>query len=499
VSAWRDCVTAALLGTEKAGNAPLPEALEPSMASASSLDKEAQFLTRAGALALWRRAGWKPPEGPCEIAPAEAETTHAISALSAGHLHLMLGGRFAGVLPEWLSEAVRLERHVPPELLPALLNRSRQDRALRPLAMAAGGRRANWIAAHNPEWVFAAASSPELWETGNRDQRAAILRTLRTAAPAEARSRVEAVWKEESADVRAAFLVEFGVNLSGDDSPFLETALDDRSKEVRRIAVDLLARLAAVPFVARMLERARPLLVWKPARLLGKGSLEVALPAEPDAAAARDGLDPKAFGAQKALGDRAVLLAQILSAVPLRHWTETFSQTPAALIEAAKKTEFSRALATGWAWAALRQRDAAWAEALLDGPVEPHLELLPNGDLLSVLPEEARATRLGAWIRSGVLKKREYVAWQSLLGQLNAFSAGWPVALGREILSALREACEGGLPYHLRAIAESIMLRLPAALLPDAIRAVPSDNETVSGLVELLAFRRDALAALRQP
>jgi hypothetical protein len=498
MSAWTDCVTAALLGTEKGGNSPLPGALEPSVADASALDREAQFLTRVGALALWRRAGWKPPENAVKIAPTEAEVTRPIRASSAGHLHLMLGGgRVAGVLPEWLSEAVRLGLHVPPEMLPPLLDRARQDRALRPLAMAAGGRRANWLAAHNPDWTFAAADSPELWETGNRDQRAAILRALRASSPAEARAKVEAVWKEEAADVRAAFLAEFAAKLSDDDSPFLEAALDDRSKEVRKIAVDLLARLPDSPFVARMTERAKPLLVWKPGRLLGKPSLEVALPGEPDAAGARDSLDPKAFGAQKALGERAVLLAQILSAVPLGHWAEGFSQKPAALIEAAKKSEFSRAVATGWAWAAVRQRDASWAEALLDGAVEPHLEFVPGGDLLAILPEEARGARLGVLIRSGVLKKNDYATWQSVADRLNAFSGGWPVALGREVIAAMREACEG-MPFHFRPVAETMMLRLPAALLPDAIRAMPQENEGAAGLIELLSFRQDALAALRQ-
>jgi len=499
VSAWRDCVTAALLGVGKGGESPLPGALEPSMAGAAAFDRETQFLTRAGALALWRRAGWKPPEIPCALAPAEPEVTHPISAVSAGHLQLMLGGQFAGALPEWLNEAIRQRCHVPPELLPALLDRCRQDRALRPLGMAAGGRRANWLAAHNPAWAFAAAESPELWETGNSDQRAKILRALRTTAPAEARSKVEAVWKEESAEIRAAFLAEFDQNLSGEDSPFLEAALDDRSKEVRKIAADLLARQPDSPFVARMLARAQPLLVWKPGRLLSKASLEATLPAEPDAAGVRDGLDPKAFGPQKTLGARAVLLVQILSAVPLRHWTETFSASPSAVIEAAKKTEFARALATGWAWAALRQRDAPWAEAIIDGPVEPHYECVPGDDLLGVLPEEARARRLGGVIRSGFLKKGDYAAWHSVVLQLSSFSSGWPVALGRDVLGAVREACDGAMPAPVRNFAELMLLQLPAALLPDAIRALPQDDYGAAGLIALLNFRHDALAALRQP
>jgi hypothetical protein len=95
------------------------------------------------------------------------------------------------------------------------------------------------------------------------------------------------------------------VNLTDEDAPFLDTALDDRSKEVRRAAADLLARLPTSVFVARMLARAQPLLSFKPAKLLSRASLEVTLPSSPDASAARDGLDPKAFGQQKTLGEKA--------------------------------------------------------------------------------------------------------------------------------------------------------------------------------------------------
>ncbi len=365
--------------------------------------------------------------------------------------------------------------------------------------MAAGGRRAHWLATHNPDWTFAAADSPELWEIGNRDQRVTILRALRTTAPAEAREKVEAVWKAEPADVRAAFVAEFGTHLSDDDAPFLDSALDDRSKEVRRATIDLLARLPSSPFSARMMARATPLLSFKRGGLLSRGSIDVTLPPDPDAVANRDGLDPKAFGQQKTLGEKAVLVVLILSAVPLRHWTDTFQQTPAALLKAAEKNEFSHALATGWAWAALRQRDVAWAEALLDGPVQPHAEFLPGEPLLAVLPEAARAGRLAAALHAGALKKGDNAAWQSFAAQLSALPGHWPAALSREVIAALRQASAGGIPWHLRGTAESLLLRLPPALLQEAAHGWPIDQEGVAGLVELLTFRHEALTALSQP
>jgi hypothetical protein len=492
MSTWEDYVTAALVGVGKSPAPPLPAGLEEALPPPAGGEQALQFLTRAGALALWRQAGRRPSAGALTVRPAEPETTRLVSAASAAHLRTMLGGQFQTVLPEWLKEVAKQGRHVPPGELPALLEQARQHREWRPLAMAAGGRRASWLAEHNPEWSFAVAENPEQWETGTRDQRAAILSTLRTTAPAEARAKLESTWKTEPAENRAAFLAALATNLSDEDVAFLETALDDRSKEVRRIAVDLLARLPGSPFVARMLERARGLLAWK------RNAVEVNLPGDPDAAGKRDGLDPKGFGAQKRLGEKAVLLVQILSAVPLRYWMETWQQTPAIIVKAVQKNEFARALATGWAWAALRQREPEWAEALLDAAQEPHTEFLPDEPLLTVLPETARAERLASIIRSGGLKQTDTPQWHAVAQQILNFPGEWPTALAREIFVALRNAASRGVGWYMRASYEALLIRLPAPLLVVAVEGWPVGEEGVPALVELLRFRHDALTALHQ-
>ena len=499
MSAWKDCVTAALLGSGKTAPPGVPAPLQTVLGEMAALDAEMRFLTHAGALALWRRAGWNPPRSDAETQSAAAETTAPLSRASAAHLRTMLSGRCVAVLPEWLGEVARLARHVPPEHLPALLDRARQDRALRPLVLAAGGRRAAWLAAQNPAWAFGDTDSAEVWETGNRDQRVVFLRRLRATAPAEAREKISAVWSAEPADIRTAFVAELDTQLSDDDAPFLDGLLNDRSKEVRRAAIDLLARLPASPFTARMLTRVVPLLALKRGGMFARAALEVTLPSEPDADAARDGLDPKAFGQQKILGEKAVLLVLILAAVPLSHWTDTLQQTPAALLKAVEKSEFARAVATGWAWAAVRQRDAAWAAALLDGEVAPHAEFLPAEPLLSVLPEAARADRLAAALRAGALKKSDAASWQSCAAQLATLSGHLPAPLSREIVTALRRESASGIPWHLRAVAESFLLRLPPTLLAEAATGWPLDQEGVPALVELLTVRLEALTALTQP
>jgi len=139
------------------------------------------------------------------------------------------------------------------------------------------------------------------WETGSRPARLLLLAELRGSAPALARSLLESTWATERADDRAAFLATLARGLSIDDQPLLESALDDRSKEVRRAAAELLTSLPDSRRAQRMLARALPLLAWVPAekpRMLGlrqrqPAKLEIVLPDVCDQPMIRDGIEPK--------------------------------------------------------------------------------------------------------------------------------------------------------------------------------------------------------------
>ncbi len=506
MSVWKDFVTTSLLGTEKnVMTTALPAELGEVLGSTEKLNPEAQFLTRAGALALWRRAGWKPVRD--EMAthpPAPPETLSLINPTSTAHLRAMLDGHCAEVLPEWLDEVARLGKRVSPEGLPSLLEWARQNRARRPLAVSAGGERVRWLATLNPAWNFAADHSPEHWETGGREQRIAILRGWRASQPAEGRTKLEGVWGTEPADTRAAFLTALTENLSIEDEPLLERGLDDRSKEVRLIAADLLARLPGSLFVARMIARAESLLTFKRGSLLSRASLEIALPPDPDTAASRDGLDPKVFGPVNSLGAKATLLTLIVAAIPLRHWMDTFQQTPSELLKAVKKSDFADALATGWALAAFRQHDADWAEALLEAPVGPLPALLGHRPLSALLPETARVSRLMATLHGGVFPPRNnWQAWQALASQFDSFAGYLPNELARELVNLLHrlKAGDRAAPPEMWQYAKAWFLKMPPAFLPDALTGWSSEKTYAADLVsliELLAFRREVLTNLTQ-
>ena len=137
------------------------------------------------------------------------------------------------------------------------------SRALRSAMAQVIGTRGEWLMHLNPRWQFTATGGedlPQVWTTGKREQRIAVITRLRESEPSAARDLVQSTWKEDAADDRASFLESLKISLGKDDEPFLESALDDRSKGVRAAAADLLARLPDSAYVRRMIERAEPLL-----------------------------------------------------------------------------------------------------------------------------------------------------------------------------------------------------------------------------------------------
>jgi hypothetical protein len=127
------------------------------------------------------------------------------------------------------------------------------------------------------------------------------------------------------------------------------------------------------------------------------------------------------------------------------------------------------------------------------------VEFLPAESLLSILPEATQADRLAAALRAGALKTGDPRSWQDFTAHLHALPKPWPLPLAREVLSALRRAAADGIPWPIRGPAEALVISLPPALLGQAVHGWPIDQEGVAGLVELITFRHDALAALSQP
>ncbi|MEZ5582870.1 MAG: DUF5691 domain-containing protein [Candidatus Competibacteraceae bacterium] len=357
---WQDLLATALLGTAHQNlsvampNGELGEALR----KIAWDDQEQALLSAAGLITLWRRAGQLPASGQATPPNVCASDEHpSCNDTSANHLQMMLQGHYSNVLPEWLTALAQAGQRPPAHCLPGLLEAGRIRAGLRDRILPILGQRGRWLAGQNPDWHYAIEQTDAaVWETGNREQRLAFLRNARQHAPARARELLQTGWSQDSAKERAAFLGVLITHLAMTDEPFLEQALDDRSKEVRRTAADLLARLPDSRLARRLSEIAAQLLPIQPGTCLKRDGIRIEPPSAGDPAWLRDGVDPKSACPYPGLGERAWLLAQILSAAPPSQWCRRWDTQPAEIVQAIRNNEWRQALLIGWTRATLRHR-----------------------------------------------------------------------------------------------------------------------------------------------
>lgn len=339
---WSAAVATALAGTARQGRGGEP-------------DPERALLASAAAAAVRRLAGWQPPRRPVPAADlCPPEELRPVSATAAVRLAGMLDGDHDQLLPEWLALAAAGGQIVPPRLLPRLLLHAERHAPLRGAVLAVIGRRGRWLAGQVPAWAFAAIGDPErAFDTGTRPARASALRELRGQDPGAALRRLAESWRSESGEDRALLIGCLQVGLGPGDEEFLESAAADSRKEVRQTALALLARLPDSRLVRRMRDRAGPMVAYR--KGLRGARLHVRPPESCDPEMVADGVEPKPA---PGVGERAWWLSQVLGLVPPGAW-------PVEALEAAAATDWTAPLLRGWAVAAARFRDAAWAEALV--------------------------------------------------------------------------------------------------------------------------------------
>ncbi|WP_344859163.1 DUF5691 domain-containing protein, partial [Planomonospora alba] len=428
--------------------------------------------------------------------PAPAEERPLVPRAAANRLARILAGEQSRLLPEWLAAAAARGHRVPPRLLPELLDHAARDRSIRPFLGVLAGRRGRWLAALNPAWGFleqeatgdtavtgasgarvpAARPEREMWELGTAGDRRAHLAALRSADPAAARELLAATWEKETPDDRAAFLEVLADGLSGADEPFLEAALDDRRREVRHRAADLLTRLPDSRLARRMAERAERCFT------VVRRRIEVTPPDECDAAMERDGIRARP---PHGTGAKGWWLQQMVARTPLAVWPRLLGRPPAELVRAGLG-DWTREVTAGWVRAAVLQRDPEWARELFARD--------PLADLLAVLPRDEREAVAAAFVRGGGPVDRRI---RGLDGQLIMVLGGaggpWGPDLTRAVLGKIIELA-GSQPWNLGELVRLAGERADPALHGLAERLSP--EPPVQEVAALLRFRDDMLKEL---
>ena len=410
-----------------------------------------------------RRAGqWLREAG--EQEPAPVEDRPAVPRRAAERLVRILGGEFDRLLPEWLATAAATGRRVPPFVLPELLDRGRRDRSIRAHLGVLAGQRGRWLAGLNPAWAYLLEEpTGETWELGSSADRRAYLRHLRSTGPDEARELLESTWERETPDDRAEFVEVLADGLSMADEPFLENALDDRRREVRQQAANLLTRLPGSRLALRMAARARACVA------VGAREITVEPPTACDKAMERDGVRAKP---PRGIGERAWWLQQVVARAPLTLWGE-----PAGLL-AMKIPDWDSDIKAAWVRAAVLQRDPAWARAMFAWD--------PIADLLDALgPDEQQ--RLAA----------EFVQRHDLDSQLimvlGGVSPHWREGLATAVLKKILKVASTQ-PWNLGELVRLAGERIDPALCRVAERFSP--EPPVQQVADHLRFRADMMKEL---
>lgn len=509
---WPTLLTTALLGTERQP-LTLPATGGPLGAVLSQLnptDAEGSLLGAAGAMALYRRVGRGPATDsfPAALSACEPDVLPRCRQRAGQHLALMLSGQFAEALPEWLRALAQAGQRIPEEHLPALLtygqaNVNQQD-ALWPVL----GARGRWLAAQQAEWEYASVEGVDadesVWQTGARVARLALLKRLRARNPARAREWLLATWEQEAPEDRAIFVLALKAGLSLDDEPFLESALADRRKEVRRHAADLLAQLPHSQLCQRMVERVRPLIRWTKSKT---PHLALTPPDECTQAMERDGVEVKA---RKGTGEKTWWFIQMLGMTPPAVWPKVLGKSIPELIQSALGGEWQEAFLEGWTLATIRFGDEAWTEALArewmtndkshaalaKADLYPALMRLPAARFEKLMAEALKTDE-------SPLHDQHPAFWL-----LRRSDQPWSAALTRKLIASLRARITAGTQkgqafWGVRSLLKRYALQIPPALYAEVAKGWPTDEKgwgvwekDIEDMLALLQFRRDMLTVL---
>ncbi len=368
---WQDLVKTAVVGTQRQQlkNFSQENQLGEVLSRLDSNDKEGSLLSAAGAIYLYQKAGKLAAiDRKKTLETCDLDDLPYCSQVSEQHLGMMLSGEYEAFLPEWLKLLAESKKVVSAKYLPEILKLGIRQHHWRKDILPVLGKRGFWLAAQNPEWNYAVGEdADQIWKNGSLEARIKLLKELRKSEPEKGLSQLQNIWSKERAQERSSLLEVLEIGLSVDDEPFLEDALEDRSKLVRDVAAKLLAQIPESKLVQRMIERVRPLL-----SLDSKG-IEVVLPQKCTLEMTQDGIDESKY--IPSLGEKASLLLQMLSYVPPSIWSDDWKKTPIELIRIIENSKWEKLLLEAWTTATVKSKDIAWAEALLKSSVSLYKKL----------------------------------------------------------------------------------------------------------------------------
>lgn len=373
---WNNIVNIGLLGTGR--KTPAPQDFQgPLQAPAQQIldnagaDREEQFLQLAALSFGYRQSGMQAVKAAVTPLPAcKPEVKPYCSPAAIAALKQVMDIESIPLLQKWLEYCVTQQVLIPPAILPTLLDKAWKYKSLRTLVAAAGGHRAEWLGQLNNDWNFSRVveTPQDKWENGATAQRMEVLKEMRLADPVTALSWLQETWSKESAGVKTEFLNAIEPTIRETDTDWLETLVNERSKQVKDQALKLLKKLPSSSWHAKYWD-----IVSTAIRVDGN-NVTISLPPIDDSIF-QSGIDK--LSNDRKISDETYILYQLIELIHPSYWEKFLDRTAAEAIsffsEHPALQAFVPALIQATAWFKYQP----WAQALMQNSEVCHIEILP--------------------------------------------------------------------------------------------------------------------------
>lgn len=385
---WTNIVQTALLGTDKKQIGPAELTADMEVAASAihantETDREEKFLQMAALAFNYRQSGILPfHKANIDMGSAPAEERPYCSEAAQQALKDILSQDSPALLSLWLRHCANRQQLAHPIMLPVLLNKATQQKAIRPLVEECAGKRGEWLSQFNEDWHFAAdLPDEELWQTGSLEQRTQVLQRVSHSDQQQAKAWLQQTWAQENAATRTELLKNLPPALFADDPSWLEGLLKEKSQKVKDEALRLLKLIPSSSIIQQywqIVQQAVTLVKEKTMLgLLSKTKLQIQLPAAIDESIFKTGIDKISSKPRKGLTDDDMIIFQLISHIPPHFWESYLQETPAHIVDLFLKDAEAVRFLPAIGIAAARFENRVWAPFIIADERTYYHDLLP--------------------------------------------------------------------------------------------------------------------------
>lgn len=504
---WKTLVKIGLIGTDRS---KISEEISQKLQAMGIKDEDpARLILKAAAtMSMMKKAGMRPKDFEGNLPTATENIQKNICSKRAiQYLYMILKRNDLSILTEFLTSLKKYNKSLPPESLPLLLDKAIKTPSIWEALNPTLGDRGRWLMAENPVWAeLDYIPTLDDWEKGNTKERATYLRHQRSIDPAMALTLLEETWSQENTTTRKKLLDTLEVGLSKVDDIFLSARLEEKQKNIREKAANLLSKIPTSSFNQRMLIRLKKSITIKDSK---QPILKIILPKGVDDSMIKDGI--KASLQLYRSGNKASQLAQMINKLPLGFWSELTGLPSDQLLPLFIENEYAYLLLNSVSDAAIHHKNEEWSTLILKHWLATKEDKLWQDfaplQLISVLNHDAFNQLTLAGFKDIKFLPAENTPLDFLLQQ---GKHEWQEQLSLTFFDRLKawlkssEATHWG-DWHIRKILSIAGLRVPAYLYPKISRDWPEHlpvwsgwERDISGSLTSLELRYKVEKALKE-